>query len=61
MSKMSICFLRNLKNIENFSYWKSQWKMKISLLSSKKNIENFSYEKVYEKWKIRKKLQKIFL
>ena len=54
MSKMSICFLRNLKNIENFSYWKSQWKMKISLWSSGKNIEIFSYEKVNEKWKFRK-------
>ena len=60
MSKMLI-FFRDLKKIEKISYWKSQWKMKISLWSSGKNIENFSYEKVNEKWKFRKKLQKIFL
>ena len=60
MSKMSI-FFRDLKKIEIFSYWKSQWKMKISLCSSGKNFENVSYEKVNEKWKFRKKVQKIFL
>ena len=54
MSNMSILFPRLKKNIEIFSYWKSQWKMKISLWSSGKNIENLSYEKVNEKWKFRK-------